>query len=169
MVASNNYSPNYQHEVGGESLWLSDSSCQSLNARLESLTRKLDAGQTERWRTQDRSRHPFERLSQILNALPGAVLLLDVDGVIRAANSNAHHILGQPLLGLTWSNVVNRVFSSLATADGDLHLKSGGWMHLSRQSIDGGVGELLLLADVSNSRQMVELLQRQERLSSIGP
>jgi two-component system sensor histidine kinase FlrB len=103
-----------------------------------------------------------------INALPGAVLVLDAEGVIREANSNASRILGQPLLGCTWSRVVTRQFSSADSVAGDLHLKSGGWMNLSRQSIDGSHGEILMLADVSNSRQIAELLQRQERLSCMG-
>jgi two-component system, sensor histidine kinase FlrB len=106
--------------------------------------------------------------SEILDALPGAALTLDGKGVVREVNAKAVAMLEKPLEGCTWSNVVNRAFSPRETVDGDLLLRTGRWVKLSRKAIAGKRGEILFLTDVSDSREMAELIQRRERLSSIG-
>ena len=106
--------------------------------------------------------------SEILDALPGAALTLDGKGVVREVNQKAVAMLEKPLEGCTWSNVVNRAFSPREAVDGDLLLRTGRWVKLSRKAIAGKRGEILILTDVSDSREMAELIQRRERLSSIG-
>ena len=106
--------------------------------------------------------------SEILDALPGAALALDREGVVREVNERAVALLERPLKGCTWSNVVNRAFSRRETVDGDLLLRTGRWVKLSRKTIADAGGEILILTDVSDSREMAELIQRNERLSCIG-
>jgi two-component system sensor histidine kinase FlrB len=114
--------------------------------------------------------HFFESspLAQILDALPGAAVILDCDGVVCEVNAGALALLHEPLVGCTWSNVVSRAFARRETVDQDLLLGSGRWLKLSRKTIPGDGGEILILTDVTDSRQMAELIQRNDRLSGIG-
>src|SRR5882757_2452790 len=52
--------------------------------------------------------HLAARLSALVKGLPGGVLVLDTGGVIQEANPAAVALLGEPLLGETFSAVLAR-------------------------------------------------------------
>ena len=52
--------------------------------------------------------------------------------------------------------------------DGNIQLRDGRWLSLSRRQLSGEAGEILLLADVTDSQRVAELRQRNERLTAIG-
>jgi two-component system, sensor histidine kinase FlrB len=107
-------------------------------------------------------------LPQILDALPGAALILDEDGVVRHVNANAIALLAQPLVGQTWSCVVARAFARRDAVGQDLLLQTGRWVGLSRRTLPDDGGEILILSDVTERHHLAELRQRDERLTCIG-
>jgi two-component system sensor histidine kinase FlrB len=108
------------------------------------------------------------RLARLLETLPAAVIVIDGEGIIRECNKLAEELLNTPLLGCAWSVIVQREFCRGASLDGELKLNDGRWLNLSRRSLDSEPGDILLLADITESRRTAELLQRSERLSGIG-
>ena len=46
----------------------------------------------------------------------------------------------------------------------ELRLRNGSWLSLARKSLGTEAGEILLLADITESRRTAEMLQRSERL-----
>jgi two-component system sensor histidine kinase FlrB len=107
-------------------------------------------------------------LSPILEALPGAAVILDRGGFIRQVNANAVMLLEEPLVGCTWSAVVARAFAGRDAVEQDLLLGTGRWVRLSRRVLPGDGGEILILTDVTASHHLAELGQRRDRLSCIG-
>ncbi|MCH8136758.1 MAG: PAS domain-containing sensor histidine kinase, partial [Proteobacteria bacterium] len=140
----------------------------ALQERIVELTARLRSSQTERHRELLEKERLSNRLSRLLETLPGALLVIDGEGVIFERNNRAAELLNQPLLGCCWSDVVQREFCPNTRVDGDLRLKDGRWLNLFRRPLDSESGEILLLTDVTESRQMTQLLQRHERLSAIG-
>lgn len=140
----------------------------ALQERIVELTARLRSSQTERHRELLEKERLSNRLSRLLETLPGALLVIDGEGVILERNNRAAELLNQPLLGCCWSDVVQREFCPNTRVDGDLRLKDGRWLNLFRRPLDSESGEILLLTDVTESRQMTQLLQRHERLSAIG-
>lgn len=140
----------------------------ALQERIVKLTARLRSSQTERHRELLEKERLSNRLSRLLETLPGALLVIDGEGVILERNNRAAELLSQPLLGCCWSDVVQREFCPNTRVDGDLRLKDGRWLNLFRRPLDTESGEILLLTDVSESRQISQLLQRHERLSAIG-
>lgn len=51
------------------------------------------------------------RMDHILQAMPSGVVIINGDGVVTQANPVAVQLLGQPLEGLRWIQVINRAFS----------------------------------------------------------
>jgi len=147
---------------------LLDASYAELQDKVELLTQELKLSQLARHREFVEKERLGNRMTCTLDAVPGAVLVLDGGGIIREKNTQASELLNQPLLGCAWSEIAKREFSPQGAADGDLCLRDGRWFNLSRQPLGSEPGELLLLADVTESRRMAELLQRRERLSCIG-
>jgi len=145
-----------------------EASYRELQGKVEYLTKQLRAAHDARHRELLENERLGSRLARLLEALPGAVIVLDGDGIIQQSNGRATELLNRPLHGCPWSEIVQREFRGGESANGELRLRDGRWLSLSRRRLVSEPGEILLLADVSESRHMAELLQRRERLSCIG-
>ena len=139
-----------------------------LQERVETLTQQLKEVRTARLQELIQKERVSQRLALLLETLPGAILVIDGQGVVREQNSQALSLLNEPLNGCRWADVVKRETSDRGTEDGNIQLRDGRWLCLSRRPLRYEPGEILLLADVTESRRMSELRQRQERLSAIG-
>lgn len=140
----------------------------SLQSRVVELTARLRLAQSDRHRELLEKERLSNRLSRLLETLPGAFLVINGEGVILERNNRATELLKQPLLGSCWSDVAQREFCPNVRVDGDLRLRDGRWLNLFRRPLDSEPGEILLLTDVTESRRMSKMLQRRERLSAIG-
>ncbi len=145
-----------------------ESSYRELEARVAAMTAELEATHSARHRELLEKERLSERLERLLEALPGAVVILDGDGIIRECNAEAAALLNQPLVGRPWADIVRREFTPDGDADGELTLADGRTLSLQRRALCADEGEILLLTDVTESRRMAELLARHRRLSAIG-
>lgn len=145
-----------------------EASYRDLQDKVESLKAQLRASQGARHRDLIDKERIANRLARTLEALPGAVIVLDGSGIIRESNAKASELLNRPLQGCAWSEVVQREFRTGENAEGELRLRDGRWLSLSRRPLVTEAGEILLLADISDSRRMAEMLERRERLSCMG-
>ena len=139
-----------------------------LQEKVETLTGQLREARSARLAELVRKERLSLRLSQLLETLPGAILVIDGDGIIRDTNSQAIEMLNRPLVGRSWASIVKREVRAGGSEDGNIELRDGRWLSLSRRQLADEPGEVILLADVTESRQMSALRQRQERLSCIG-
>ena len=147
---------------------LLEESYRDLQDTIKSLTRQLRREQSARLEELVKKERLGRRLSELLETLPGAILVIDSAGVIRQQNSQASALLNEPLIGSSWAAVVQREVRDGGSEDGNLQLRDGRWLSLSRRPLTSDSGEVLLLADVTESRRMSELRQRSERLTAIG-
>lgn len=145
-----------------------EQSYRDLQGRVEILTAQLQAAQSARHTELVAKERLSQRLSLLLETLPGAIVVIDGGGVILEQNSEALALLNEPLSGCAWASIVRREVKEGGSEDGNIQLRDGRWLSLSRRPLKDEPGEILLLADVSKSRQMSVLRQRQERLTAIG-
>lgn len=155
-------------EIFNQQSGLLEESYRDLQDTVEALTRQLRHEQSARLKELVKKERLGRRLSELLETLPGAILVIDGDGVIRQQNSQASALLNQPLLGCSWASIVRREVREGGSEDGNIQLRDGRWLSLSRRPLETESGEVLLLADVTESRRMAELRQRNERLTVIG-
>ena len=106
------------------------------------------------------------RMERILDALPGGVIVLDGSGRIVECNPSALDMLGEPLLGREWREVVQH--ARITDAHGELQLHSGKRISVSRRRLIAEPGSIILLTDVSETRDLQSLLARNQRLSEMG-
>ncbi|MBT8076977.1 MAG: PAS domain-containing sensor histidine kinase [Gammaproteobacteria bacterium] len=147
---------------------LLEASYRKLQDKVAALTEELRESQSARHRELLDKERLGARLRRILETVPGAIIVLDGEGIIRQRNSVAVDLLNRPLLRRSWSEIVQREFIIGTDSDTDLRLRDGRILSLARRSLQSEPGEILLLTDVTDSRQTAELLQRQQRLSTIG-
>lgn len=107
-------------------------------------------------------------LQETLEALPAAVVVLDEFGMVRESNRSAAGFLDGPLTGCVWSDIVRREFLPAGSCGGELRLRDGRWLNLTRRPLGRDGGEILLLTDVSENRRLMEILDRRHRLAELG-
>lgn len=155
-------------ELFNEQSGLLERSYRELQQKVETLTRQLREARTARLAELVKKERLSQRLSLLLETLPGAIVVIDGDGVICEQNSEAVLLLNEPLSGCSWASIVRREVRAGGSEDGNIQLRDGRWLSLARRPLKDEPGEVLLLADITESRQMTELRQRQERLTMIG-
>ncbi len=108
------------------------------------------------------------RLESLLQGLPAGVLVLDGAGIIQQANPAAEELLGSPLLGIEWRDVIARAFAPNPQAGCDLMLADGRLVSLSTCPLGDEPGQILLLNDVTETRALQERASRDQRLMAMG-
>jgi two-component system, sensor histidine kinase FlrB len=111
--------------------------------------------------------HLAARLSALIEGLPGGVLVLDARGDIKESNPAALALLGEPLLGQSFSAVLARAAVRSGGIGEHTELRSGRFVSVSRRELAEG-GEVVLLADVTEAHLMNVFLTRQQRLVTLG-
>lgn len=118
----------------------------------------------------DQNRNVRQRVQQrdaLLNAIPGAVVVLDPQGRIIEGNDNAHQLLGHSVYQQSWRDVVQRVF--LPELDqGELKTGDGRQFSISTQPLGYAPGQILLLSDVTQTRQLQRAAQQNLHLTTMG-
>ena len=147
---------------------LLEASYRELQDNVSLLASELKESQSARHRELLEKERVSNRLTRILETVPGAIIVLDGAGIVREHNSVAVDLLNSPLLGCAWSEIARREFRSGKNADGELRLRDNRLLSLARRPLQSEPGEILLLTDITESRQTADLVQRQQRLSAIG-
>jgi len=107
------------------------------------------------------------RLSALIEGLPGGVLVLDARGEILECNPAANALLGEPLRGQSFTDVLARAAVNGGALGEHTELRSGRFVNLSRRDSNDG-GEVVLLTDVTEPHLMRVFLARQQRLLTLG-
>jgi two-component system sensor histidine kinase FlrB len=108
------------------------------------------------------------RLERLLALLPGGVLVLDGDDVVRECNEAAREMLGGPLEGEPWSAVCARAMQRASVFGGEVPLASGRHVSLAQRSLGDEPGRIVLVTDVTEAHLVRELLERNGRLAAMG-
>ncbi|MDB6061221.1 MAG: sensor histidine kinase [Verrucomicrobiaceae bacterium] len=108
------------------------------------------------------------RLQSLLTLLPAGVVVLDQFGRVAECNPAAMDLLGRPLTGELWRDVIDRAFAPRSDDGHEISLKDGRRISLVTRSLDGEPGQLLLLTDLTETRELQQRLSRHQRLSEMG-
>jgi len=107
-------------------------------------------------------------LQSLLDLLPGGVIVIDGQGVVREANPVAVELLGTPLEGQLWRDVIARSFAPRRDDGHEISLRDGRRVSIATRSLGVEPGQLVLLTDLTETRRLQEQLARHERLSALG-
>lgn len=108
------------------------------------------------------------RLQLLLKALPGGVVVLDANGRVEECNPAANHILGHALLGGVWRDIVVRIVSPQANDELDVTLHNGRRVNITTCSLGTEPGQILLIHDVTEKRDLQMKLDSVKRLCELG-
>jgi two-component system sensor histidine kinase FlrB len=139
-----------------------------LEGQVEQLNRELSIARDERLEQFDETKRLANRLEHLLNALPGGVVVLDGKGIVREINPAAIDLLGEPLKGIPWRNVIQRAFAPRFDDGHEVSLRDGRRVSIATSSLGNEPGQILLIKDISETRELQEKLSRYQRLSAMG-
>ena len=139
-----------------------------LQKQVEQLTHELAVTNSELRRQLEEKESLSQRLSRLLAALPGGVVVLDGDGRVNEVNPAVLDMLPGRLEGERWGTVCERELRPTPTQGEWLVGDSGRRLVISTNRIGEQGGEILLLQDVTEAYLLQDQLQRHKRLSSMG-
>jgi len=108
------------------------------------------------------------RMTQLLEVLPGGVVVLNGEGKVQQCNAAAVNMLGEPLQGEDWVSVIQRAFAEKADNSPDIALLDGRLVHISTSPLQNEPGQIVLLNDVTETRQLQLKISHLQRLSAMG-
>ena len=141
---------------------------QSLEQRLEHLNGELEEARSERRSELAEKERLADRLQSLLNALPAAVLVLDGQGRVQEQNPAAEALLGSLLQGQLWRELIDQLFIPQTAPGGELLLHNGRYVTLSTCPLGNEPGQILMLQDVTEQRQLQQHLEHSRRLADMG-
>ena len=143
-------------------------SYRTLESRVNQLSGRLSAESERRQRELEEKERLADRLSTLLSVLPAGVVLLDSQGVVTQANPAAIHLLGEPLEGQRWLDIITRSFAPRRDDGHEVSLRDGRRVSIEIRSMENEPGQLILLTDLTETRQLQSQLAHAQRLTSMG-
>lgn len=138
-----------------------------LENRVAELNQELTTVTGQRVRELAEKERIANRLENLLNFLPGGVVVLDSSGRISECNPAAIDLLGEPLQGELWRDVILRSFAPRQDDGHEVSLHDGRRISISTRN-QGEDGQIILLTDQTETRRLQSQLSRHERLSAMG-
>lgn len=139
-----------------------------LEKQIAKLTQELSEERSKSHEQITEKERYASRLSQLLYALPAGVIVIDARGRVQQCNPAAIELLGEPLEGLLWRDIIERAFSPSFQAGQEIGLKDGRFVSLSTCPLGNEPGQIILLVDVTETRLLQQALERHQRLSAMG-
>jgi two-component system sensor histidine kinase FlrB len=144
------------------------SSYKDLEGRVEQLNGELAQAHDARLEELTAKERVADRLETLLKALPAGVIVLDSEGYIQESNPQAIELLGEPLQGLLWREVIARAFAPRSDDGHEISLRDGRLVSISTQALGSEPGQIILLQDVTEARILQKRLNQHKRLSEMG-
>jgi len=110
----------------------------------------------------------LSRLQHLLQVLPTGVVVLDARGFVQQANPVAISMLGEPLTGQRWLDVITRSFRPRSDDGMEVSLHDGRRVQLAITSLQPEPGQLIVLTDLTETRQLQSRVAHLQRLSALG-
>ncbi len=108
------------------------------------------------------------RLEHLLQVMPAGVVVVDGKGLVKQSNELARSLLGEPLDGIQWRTVILRSFKPQADDGHEVSLHDGRKVKLSITPLVNEPGQLIVLTDLTETRQLQQRISHLQKLSSLG-
>ena len=116
----------------------------------------------------DALRKQSSQLQHLLQVMPAGVIVLDGKGSVRQANHQAKDLLGEPLEGQVWRTIITRSFKPRADDGHEVSLVDGRRVKLSITPLENEPGQLIVITDLTETRQLQARVSHMQKLSSLG-
>lgn len=143
-------------------------SYRALESRVAALTDELDRVNLQRAQETKSKEQVSSRLSNLLDLLPGGVVVLDRWGTVAQINPAGEELLAVGLEDRKWVDIISEFFAPKKDDGHEISMKNGKRVSLSTRSLEHETGQIILLTDQTETRHLQEQLSRSQRLSALG-
>jgi two-component system sensor histidine kinase FlrB len=140
----------------------------SLKSEVRILKKRIHYLQGSHEQTLGNQSKQVRRFESLLQQLPCGVITLDERGCIDNINSYARKLFTEIRFGETWLTVIQREFSPREDDGHEISLRNGKRVTVDTASLNDGSGQIVILLDLTETRNLQENLSRQERLIEMG-
>jgi len=110
-----------------------------------------------------------DRLDRLLQLLPGGVVVLDGNGRIQEINRAATVMFEENnIKGSLWREVIHSHFSPKEDDGHEISLKNGKRLSIQTSGLDNEPGQIVLMTDQTETRELQAKLARHQRLMAMG-
>ena len=152
------------NQVSGELM----QSYQTLEERVRFLSAELERVNAQRLCELEDKERLASRLHKLLLLLPGGVVVLNGQGRVAVCNPAATALLEEPLEGERWLDIVNERFAPRQDDGHEVSLRNGKRVSLISRSLEGEPGQIILITDQTETRELQQRLSRHQRLTEMG-
>ena len=142
-----------------------EQSYKELEQRVELLTEELATARSEKLKQLAEKEKLADQLQALHEALPVAVIWIDKSNRILSANQTANEIFNTDIVNKNWKHLLEQYFGF----DGhELLADDGRVFSYHQQPLAQQRGQVVILTDVTLSRQLQQSNYRQQRLAELG-
>jgi two-component system sensor histidine kinase FlrB len=145
-----------------------DGAWRELESRVAHLSAELAATRSARLAELAEKESIADKLSTLMEALPGAVLVMNSAAFIEDANPAAEKMLGAGLRGRNWNEVLAGATATPPSGDGEFDTHDQRRLVLAYSQLANTDARIALLADITESHALTQLLHREQRLRDLG-
>ncbi len=142
-------------------------SYQQLQDQVQHLSSELVTARSERMRQLAEKELLANRLGQLLDALPAAVVVLDGQNRVEQFNPAAAELFHDFQTGDRWSRIYSNNFQPDQNGK-EQSLCNGRLVSMTERELDSDRGRILLFLDITETRELQERLNRRQKLSTMG-
>lgn len=143
-------------------------SYQVLEKRVYQLTQEVEQANVQRLQELEAKERIASRLENLLQLLPGGVVVLNQQGQVCESNAAACEILGTMVSGKFWRDIIRDCFTPRSDDGHEISLRNGRRISLVTRSLNDEPGQIILLTDQTETRKLQQDLARHQRLSAMG-
>ncbi len=143
-------------------------SYQGLESQVAKLRQELAIARNDRIKTLIEKEKLANQLHKLLAALPAGVMVLDASEKIIDCNQAAEEFLGDSLMGCHWKQIVEQHFEPASENPHQRQLRNGKHLNITISNLGNFAGQIVLLTDVSEMRNLQDLVNQQKHLSAMG-
>lgn len=142
-----------------------EQSYKELEQRVELLTAELATARSEKLKQLAEKEKLADQLEALHQALPAAVIWMDETSCILSANQSAKDLFAADIVNKNWQQLLQQHFNFNGH---ELQTDDGAVFSYQQRSLDHQQGQVVILTDVTLSRQLQQSNYRQQRLAELG-
>jgi len=143
-----------------------ETSYRQLEQRVEQLSTELAAANSEKLIQLAEKEKLADQLAALHEAMPAAVIWVDKSQNILSANHTAAAIFKENIVGKNWKSILNK--PGIQFNGHELQTDSTHSYSYNQCALGDDQGQVIILTDVTLSRQLQQSSHRQQRLAELG-
>ncbi|MFT7109197.1 MAG: two-component system sensor histidine kinase FlrB [Psychrobacter glaciei] len=144
-------------------------SYEKLEGQVQVLSGELAEVSAARMKELKEKEQIADRLDRLLQLLPGGVVVLDGNGRIQDINRAASYMFEQQnIKGQLWREIIKAHFSPREDDGHEISLRNGKRLSIQTSGLDREPGQIILMTDQTETRELQAKLSRHQRLMAMG-